>query len=139
MPILHSPGVITPGQFGPISVELRISAERALRLHHVQRRDALGDADDDGDAGLRRLEDRVRGAGRRHVDDRRVGARLLDGLGDGVEHREAFVHDAALAGRDAADDVGAVLAHLLGVEGPGRAGDALDDQLRVFSDENRHG
>ena len=43
------------------------------------------------DAGVGGLEDRVGGARRRHVDDGRVGAGLLDRLGDGVEHREAFV------------------------------------------------
>ena len=64
---------------------------------------------------------------------------LLDGLGDGVEHGEPFVDRAPLAGRDAADDVRAVLAHLLGVERPGRAGDPLDDQLGLFSNENGHG
>jgi hypothetical protein len=48
------------------------------------------------------------------------------------------VHQAALAGRDATDDVGAVLAHLLGVEGARGAGDALDDELGVLSDEDGH-
>ena len=44
------------------------------------------------DARRRGLEDRVGGARRRHEDDRRVGAGLLDRLGDGVEHRDALVN-----------------------------------------------
>ena len=49
MPILHSPGVITPGQFGPIELRPRASPaclEHVLDLDHVAHRDALGDADD---------------------------------------------------------------------------------------------
>ena len=37
------------------------------------------------DAGVGGLEDGVGGARRRHEDHRRVGAGLLDRLGDGVE------------------------------------------------------
>ena len=47
--------------------------------------------------GVDRLEDGVGGEGRRHVDQRGVGAGLLHGLGDGVEHRQAQVRRAALA------------------------------------------
>jgi hypothetical protein len=46
MPILHSPGVMTPGQFGPISRDFRAAEQRALHLHHVEHRNAFGDADD---------------------------------------------------------------------------------------------
>ena len=51
-----------------------------------------------------------------HEDHRRVGAGLLDGLGDGVEHRQAVDRLAALAGRDAADHLRAVLEAALGVK-----------------------
>ena len=42
---------------------------------HVQHGDALGDADDQRDAGVGGLEDRVGGEASRDVDDRGVGAR----------------------------------------------------------------
>ncbi len=44
MPILHSPGVITPGQFGPITHARFVQ----LHLHgqHIQRWDTFGDGDD---------------------------------------------------------------------------------------------
>jgi hypothetical protein len=59
MPILHSPAVITPGQFGPISRDFG-AAEVALDLDHVGDRDALSDADDERNLRLDRLADRVR-------------------------------------------------------------------------------
>jgi hypothetical protein len=61
------------------------------------------------------------------------------GVLDGVEHGQAEVGGAALAGGDAADVVGAVLEPLLGVEGAVFTGDTLGDDLGVFSDENGHG
>ncbi len=67
---------------------------------------------------------------------RGVGAGFLDGLGHGVEDGEALVLVAALAGRHAADDVGAVVHHLLGVERALGAGDALHDEARIFVNEN---
>ena len=45
---------------------------------------------------------------------------------------------AALAGRHAADDVGAVVDHFLGVEGADAAGEALDEDRGVLVDENCH-
>ena len=63
---------------------------------------------------------------------------LRDGLGDGVEERKAFLGRAALAGRDAADELRAVVAALLGVERAGLA-DALADDARVLVDEDAHG
>ena len=58
---------------------------------------------------------------------------------DGVEDRPALVRRAALAGRDAADDRGAVGRGLLGVKRAFAAGEALDDQPRVLVDQNSHG
>ena len=68
MPILHSPGVMTPGQFGPISGDLVPSRARLTRTMSMHR-DAFGDADDQLDPGIDRFQDRVGGEGRRHVDD----------------------------------------------------------------------
>ena len=127
MPALALPGEMRPGQFGPISrVAGRVLQERH-RAHHVERRDAFGDADDEREAGVGGFHDRVGGKRRRHEDHRRVGAGLLHGVLHGVENRPAFVRRAALARRHAADDGRAVGGRLLGVEGPLAAGEALDD------------
>jgi hypothetical protein len=46
---------------------------------------------------------------------------------------------AALAGRDAGDDLRAVIERELGVASAEVTGDALDEDLRGGSDENGHG
>ena len=142
MPILHSSGVSTPGQLGPMRRERR-AVERALHLDHVEHRNALGDGDDQRDAGVDGFEDGVGRERRRHVDGGRVGAGRRLGLGDGVEQRHVGelgvgVLGAALAGRDAADDFRAVGSRLLGVERALAAGDALADHLGRLVDENGH-
>ena len=124
MPILHSPGVMTPGQFGPMSRVFE-PLQRALHPHHVEHRNALGDADDERDPGVDRFQDRVGGEGRRHVDHAERRRRSRDGFGDGVEDRQVEMRRAAFAGRDAADHLGAVGDRLLGMEACPGAGDAL--------------
>ena len=93
------------------------------------------------DARGRRLEDRVRGERRRHVDHAGVRTGEAHGLLGGVVHRDLLEPGdlaAALARRDAGDDLGAVLDHLLGVERTGRARHAVNDETRVESDEDAH-
>ena len=74
-PILASSGDRMPRQFGPM-----MRAPRSLRqldhLRHLAARDALGDDDDELDAGLDRLEDGVAREARRHGDDRAVDVHL---------------------------------------------------------------
>jgi hypothetical protein len=130
MPILHSSGVMMPAGAGV--------AQGTLHLDHVEHRDALGDADRQRDAGVDRLEDRIRREGRRHVDGAGVRPGLADRLGDRVEDRQVEMSRAAFARRHAADHPGAVGQGLLRVEGPLRAGEALADDLGVLVDQNRH-
>ena len=76
MPILALPGEMTPGQLGPMSA--RSSSLQLLPdLHHVECRDAFGDADDERDAGVRGFEDGVGCEWRRDEDDGGVRAGLL--------------------------------------------------------------
>ena len=56
MPILHSFGVSTPGQFGPINRAFR-ARKRTLDLDHVEHRNAFGDADDQRNLGVDGFED----------------------------------------------------------------------------------
>jgi hypothetical protein len=112
-------------------------------LGHVAARDALGDDHDQLDAVLDRLEDGVLGERGRDGDDGAVDRRavVLDRLGDGVEHRHPVDLAAEPAGRDAADDLraGAVVEALARQVHGLAAGDALDDERRVFVDEDAHG
>ena len=64
------------GAVGPDQPRLA-AGQRALDPHHVQHRDALGDADDERDLGIDRLEDGIGGKRRRHVDRARIGAGRL--------------------------------------------------------------
>ena len=57
---------------------------------------------------------------------------------DGVEHRQPQMHGAALAGRSAADDLGAVFERLLRMERAILAGEALGDDFGVGVDEDGH-
>src|SRR5690606_7227216 len=115
-----------------------VAGQRILDPQHVQHRDALGDGDDDLDARIGGFQDRVGRVRRRHVDDGGIGAGVGDRIGHGVEHRQAQVLGAALAGGHAAHDLGAVLDHPFGVEGALGAGEALDDDLGVLVDQNAH-
>jgi hypothetical protein len=71
-----------------------------------------------------------------HVDDRSVGAGALHGVGNGVEDRQVDMGGATLARGHAANNLGAVLDHLSGVEGALLAGEALHDHLGVLIDQN---
>src|ERR1700675_2480911 len=112
--------------------------ERVVDTQLVVRGDALGDGDHQLDARRGGLEDRVCGEARWHEDHRRVGLHLGDCLLPAVEHGDALDVQAALAGRDAADDVGAVVAVVERVEAALAAGDAGDAKTRVLVDENCH-
>ena len=137
IPTFALPGERTPGQFGPdqrdaLRTDVRVDAQ------HLVRGDVLGDADDRLDAGVDGLVDRVGREPRRHEDHRRVRARLGDGVGDRVVDRHALDVLAALARRDAGDEIRAVRAVAQPVEAPFGAGQARDDELRVGVDDDRH-
>src|SRR6185503_7464584 len=95
------------------------------------------DADHEADAGVGGFEDRVRRAGRRHVDDRRVRTRRLHGLRHGVEERHAFEVGATLAGCHAGDHLRAVFLAEPRVELP-RGAEPLRENARLLVDEHRH-
>ncbi len=114
------------------------AAQRALHLHHVEHRNAFGDADDQRHFRVDRFQDGVGGEGRRHIDRGSVGADLLLGFAHGVEHRQAQMGLAAFARRGAAHHLGAVGDGLFGMEGALAAGEALADDFGVLVDENGH-
>ena len=114
----------------------RMLLQHVLDAQHVQHRDAFGDAHDHADAGIGRFQDRIGRERRRHVDHGGIGAGGVDRFTHGVEHRQFDVGGAALPRGHAADDLGAVIDHLLGVEGALRAGEALDDDLGVLVDQD---
>ena len=137
MPILHSPAVITPGQFGPISRDFDPHSERfTFTMSSTGMPSVMHD--DQRDFRIDRFGDRVGRAGRRNIDHARIGAGLFARFRDGVEHRQIEMRRAAFAGRGAADHLRAVGDRLLGMEGAVLAGEALADDLGVLVDEDGH-
>src|SRR5690606_10187640 len=112
--------------------------ERAFHLHHVEDRNPFGDADNELHPGIDRLEDRIGGEGRRHVDCGGSGSGLLPRLGHGVEDGEADMSLTPFPGSDAAHHLRSVGDCLFGMEGALRAGKSLADHLGVLVDEDRH-
>ena len=90
--------------------------QKLPRLHHVERRDALRDANDQVEFGVGRFHDRVRGKRRRHKNHGRVSARLVRSFAHRVENGPAFVRSSALARRDSTHNLRAVSRAGLGMK-----------------------
>ena len=101
-------------------------------------RDALGDADDRLQAGVDRLVERVGGEAGGHEGGGGVGAGLGHGLAHGVEDGDPLDVLAAVPGRGAGDDLGAVGAVAQGVEGALAPGQVLDDETGRLVDDDGH-
>ena len=112
--------------------------QSALYLHHVQHRNAFGDADDQFHVRIDRFQDRVSREGRRNIDHRGVCFGFRFCFVDRVEHGQAKVVNAAFTRCYAANHFGAVCDCLFGVESTLRAGEALTDHFGVFVDEDSH-
>ena len=96
MPILHSSGVMTPGQFGPTRRVAEPASTAFTRTMSFTGTPSVMHTHE-LDAGIDRLEDRVGGAGRRHVDHAGGRAGLAHRVLHGVEHRQVEVLLAAAA------------------------------------------
>ena len=132
MPILHLPGVMMPGQFGPISRV--VGQRRGSVITFTMSRTGMPSVmqTTSGDPRVGRFHDRVGGERRRHEDHARVGAGLRDRVGDGVEHGEALVRRARpCPGVTPPTMCRAVSRAAAGVERAFVAGQALNDQPRV--------
>ncbi len=108
--------------------------------HHVVRRNAFGNADDQRDASRRRLTHRIRRKGCRDVNDRNIRTGLFDGFRHRVEHRHPAV-DRGLptaTRRDTCNHVRAISNHLARMELTLAPGDPLHEQTGVFIDQNAH-
>ena len=112
--------------------------QRRFHLDHVEHRNAFGDRDDQVHLGVDRLEDRVGGEGRRHVDARCGRAGFGLGFLDGVELRQADMVGAALTGRHTRNHLRPVIERLLRVEGAGVSGHPLSNDLGVLVYEDAH-
>src|SRR6266478_9009879 len=131
MPIIARPALMMPAHFG-------IAPQVALYAHHILRGNAVRDRHDQPDTRIRRLHDGIGAERRGDEDQARRGARVRDRFLHGVEHRPLQVLGAALSGGNTAHDVRAVGDHLLRVERPLVAREALDDDARLLVEEDTH-
>ena len=88
-----------------------------------------------------RMASAAKGGGTKMAETVAPVARLASATELKIGHLVGAVLEelAALAGRDAGDDLGAVVERERGVAGAEVAGDALDENLGFGSDENGHG
>ena len=134
MPILHLPGEMMPGQFGPISACRCGSPRYSLTFTmSATGMPSVMQTTSGMPASAASIIASAANA-RRHINHRRICAGFAHRIGDRVENRNAFVRRAAFAGRDAADDVRAVVTHLQHVKRAFFAGDSLNDQTCIFID-----
>ena len=125
-----------PGQLGPITVT-SLSLDVVDDADRVRDGYALGDADDDRDAGVDGLHYGVGCEGGRNEYEGHVRAGLVDRVRDRVvDGHRVLEQPAALSGRDAGDQVGAVLPAAAGMEAALPAGDPLHQESRVRVGEN---
>ena len=110
----------------------------ALHADHVLRRDTVGDADAIADARIGGFHDAVGREGRGDKHKAGVSAGGGNGLLYSVKHRDAEDGFATFAGDNAADDIGAVVLHFLGVELGHTAGDALHDDTAGAIKKDAH-
>ena len=139
---LPSPGRDHAGAIRPDEPRLGVALHGAFHANHVARRNAFGDAHHHFQTGIHAFQNGVRGKGRRHKNGGGGRAGLFHRLGDGVKNGHFFAavfeNLAAFAGRDAGDDLRAVINGKLRVFGAEAAGDALDQDFGVGFDENGH-
>ena len=140
MPMLHLPGLMMPGQFGPSS---RTFGKSRFSLLKNQASSWAGTPsvmhDDELDAALGRLHHggRARPAAGMKMQEA-VAPVASHGLGDRGEDRDAVDVGAGLLGVGAGHDLGAVVPVAQAVEAALAAGEALVDDLGVLVDEDAH-
>ena len=109
-----------------------------LCLEHIERRDALGDTDDEFNACIGRLKDRVFTKGRGDIDHGGLRLGFRNSLGHGIEHWQIQVRLTSLAGGHAANHLGTVRDRLLRMESALRAGETLADYTGILIDQDTH-
>src|SRR5579859_5080985 len=106
--------------------------------NHVDNGNAFGNANDERNFGIGSFEDSIGSVRRRHKDHGCVGGSSLHRFADRVKDWAFEMLRATFSGGHSADDVGAVLNHLLSVESAFAACNTLDDQARFFVNQDAH-
>ncbi len=112
--------------------------QRAPHAHHVEHRNALGNADHQRNLRGNGFQHGIRGAHRRHIDDADLGTGSLHRLVHAIENRQVKMFAAALARRHAGHQAGAIGNSALAMKGALGAGNALANHLGIAVDEYGH-
>ena len=127
---------VRPGQHhAPVA---RIAHHIAFDLNHVLRRDAVGDANAIADACIGGLHDAVGGKGWRHEYQRCLGPGGGNRVFDRIKHRDAVDGLPAFAGHNAADNIGPIIHHFLGMKLRHPASNSLHDHAGAAVQKNAH-
>src|ERR1700679_2040312 len=105
-------------------------------LHHVQRWNAFRDADDQRNARVLSLKNRVSRKRWRHKDHRRIRAGVFHSICNSIEDRPTFMNGTALTGSYTADDFRSIFRTTLCVERSFFAGNSLHDEASVVIYQN---
>jgi len=119
---------------GPDQSRLALCLQHVRDADHVVLRDTLSNAYYQTDLGGNGLLNTLSSKRRRDEDGRGIGASLLHSIADGSEDGLAQVLGAGFLGVGAADNVGAVVDGLLGVESTLTTSEALVDELGLVVD-----
>eukprot|EP00657_Telonema_sp_P-1_P008998 TRINITY_DN3190_c0_g1_i1.p1 TRINITY_DN3190_c0_g1~~TRINITY_DN3190_c0_g1_i1.p1 ORF type:complete len:164 (-),score=55.51 TRINITY_DN3190_c0_g1_i1:107-598(-) len=124
----------------PRSTQSRSSAASDVykRQHHIENRNTLSDTYYELDLSIDRFKNRICRERRRHIDHGSVAASAVFRFTNRVENRQVKVLLPAFTRCNTTNHLRAVCNCLLRVEGTLRAGEALADNLGIFSYENGH-
>src|ERR1700730_6397068 len=106
--------------------------------HHVDDRHAFRDANDERHFGVGGFQDGVRGVRRRNKNHGRIRPSGLHRFRHRIKNGTLQMLCAAFARGHATHHVGAILNHLLRVEGAFTTREALDDEARFFVYQHAH-
>src|SRR5262249_6631240 len=109
-----------------------------VSAHHVQRRNAFRDADNQWHLSVHGFHDGVSGKRRRNKDHRCIRACFVSGFLDCIEHRPAFMRRAAFSWCYSADDLCAIRRRALGVKRSFASRNPLNDKPCRFVYQNCH-
>src|SRR6516164_2523275 len=125
------------GTIRPDQARLRL-AQDLRDTHHVEHRNTFGNADHQRHLGIDGFQNGIGRIGRRHEDDRSVGAGRFHTIRYGVEHRPFQMFGATLARRNSAHNRCAVFDHLLRMRGAFAPRQPLHQNSGFFADQDAH-
>ena len=138
MPILHSSGVMTPGQFGPIKASF-LAFHVTFHFDHIQNRNTFRDTDDKIKFRINRFHNRISSEWSRYIDNRCIRACCFYSFCNCIEYRYTpSTSCSAFARCYSADNLRAVFKHLFCMEKTCCTCNTLSNHFRIFINKYAH-